>query len=598
MFVVGTTGPATAATGPEPDRDWRISTDYDFDANPFSDQFGGPGFIMTEVFETLLSMDRHGAPDFAHSLATAYEVSKDGRHYTFHLRRGVRWSDGRPLTVQDVLYSWNEVGPESILFSRYLTNVDRAVAVDAHTVRIDMKRPDARIPSAFVYIVPRHIWEKVPKDKLATYDPCCSVVGSGPFTITRLDGNGTTVLEPNPYFYGPRGHIRRILLIKYGDKESQLRDLRAGSLDAMVEGESKWVGMLRGQDGVKVWNAPSPLNNVLVFNSCPPQGNDTCKAPGSHVDWKVVQDPAIRDALKWAIDRPNLLATAYRGVGGPGVSFIPPYYKPYGLWTDWSSDPEVGYRFDPDRARRVLADGGWTCPRGGTCRRDGVTAEFTLSVRSESAEDQNAAQRIVAWAGDVGIRIKLQYVTTDRLQEDIYATSSDDERFQPAYDAFMWNELGDPTTPDGLLDLLNCHSPTTDSYWCDPRFDRLADAALTEVDRAERVNLLRAADRMALADGPYIPLVHQNIIVLTRNDTWKGYEPVLGQPYFVAWSQLQHIVPAASARPEKRGLLLTVSAGGFLLLVAGGLAVRRRRRESTEPLEFEDGPGPRVRAAR
>lgn len=359
VFVVGTTGPATAATGPEPDRDWRISTDYDFDANPFSDQFGGPGFIMTEVFETLLSMDRHGAPDFAHSLATAYEVSKDGRHYTFHLRRGVRWSDGRPLTVQDVLYSWNEVGPESILFSRYLTNVDRAVAVDAHTVRIDMKRPDARIPSAFVYIVPRHIWEKVPKDKLATYDPCCSVVGSGPFTITRLDGNGTTVLEPNPYFYGPRGHIRRILLIKYGDKESQLRDLRAGSLDAMVEGESKWVGMLRGQDGVKVWNAPSPLNNVLVFNSCPPQGNDTCKAPGSHVDWKVVQDPAIRDALKWAIDRPNLLATAYRGVGGPGVSFIPPYYKPYGLWTDWSSDPEWGtgsIRTGPD-ASWPTADG-------------------------------------------------------------------------------------------------------------------------------------------------------------------------------------------------------------------------------------------------
>ena len=196
------------------------------------------------------------------------------------------------------------------------------------------------------------------------------MVGSGPFYVKSLNPDGTSVLMPNKYFYGHKGHVKRILLIKYQDEESQLRDIKLGQIDAINSGVSSWATVLAGNPNVKLWASPSPGFNELAFNSCPPQGSPICSGPAPSVHTKVVQNLAIRHALQYAINRTEIDTVVWHDLSGPepGDGIISPIYKTKGYFKDWSKDPELGYNYDPEKAKQVLADGGWKCPaNGGTC---------------------------------------------------------------------------------------------------------------------------------------------------------------------------------------------------------------------------------------
>jgi ABC-type transport system substrate-binding protein len=108
--------------------------------------------------------------------------------------------------------------------SGYVASFEKAEALDDVTVRLTFSQPDARVPQAFVPIVPKHIWGNLTTEELTTYNPCCPMIGSGPWMVTKLDKKGTTILERNPYFREPPGPIERILMTKYESKEAQLRD--------------------------------------------------------------------------------------------------------------------------------------------------------------------------------------------------------------------------------------------------------------------------------------------------------------------------------------------------------------------------------------
>jgi len=591
LLAVLVTVPAASAKS-DLSTDWRagFTSDIDFNANPFAAQLTPAYFMFTEVYDTLTSYDRNGNPDLAHSLATSFDVSKDGKLYTFHLRHGVRWSDGVPFSADDVVYSWNVAGPLSTVNASYLDNVDKAIKVDNDTVQIKMKSGDARIPSAYVFIVPEHVWTKVKKDKFTAVSPCCPVVGTGPFTVTKMDKKGTTILLPNPYFYGPRGHIKRILLIKYGESDAMLRDIKLNQLDAVLEGDLKWVRPLRRDPSLQVWVAPTPQFDELAFNDCRPGGNGQtyCDGPGKDVHVKVVQDQAVRDALKWGIDRANILRTAYSSVGFVSGGIIGPYYRGKGYYKDWSKDPAVGYAYDPAKARKILADGGWQCPSNGTCTKGGVKAEFTLALRTASTEAQSAGRRIAAWARDIGIKVDLAFMTDETLDNLIYATSAKNkDHYQPNYDAFIWDWYGDVGTPDSLFSYQACDYASSDALFCNKEFDRLAKQALGETDFKKRVDLLHQAERIGLEKGPYIYLVHPNAVFVTRKDTWKNYYPDVGQPYEVSWYQLQAITPGKRASLSYTGAPLSLGLLGVGAIAVLGASLWRRRREEHGPLEVD-----------
>jgi peptide/nickel transport system substrate-binding protein len=310
-------------------------------------------------------------------------------------------------------------------------------AIDDFTVRYTLKQRDARVLTAYTPVLPEHVWGTQSMDKIASFDPCCPMVGTGPFTITELDLKGTTILTPNEHFWGTKGQVERILMIKYGNKEGQLRDIKLNQLDAVMFGEAKWVDNVEEDPNLRAWAVPTPGFTSIAFNMCPPGGGDpqnTCTGPAEGVNWEVVQDDAIREALSWAIDRDNLVETVYDGQADPGNGFISPFYKRY--YQSYADDPEIGYHFDPDKARQVLTEGGWACPSDGVCEKNGLKAQFELLVRSEEKEDQNVAQRIKASAIEIGIQIDISIITSDSLIGRNYETSPEDkQKYAPNFDA-------------------------------------------------------------------------------------------------------------------------------------------------------------------
>jgi peptide/nickel transport system substrate-binding protein len=481
----------------------------------------------------------------------------------------------------------------------YVSNMDSIEAVDDHTVVYTLKRPDARVLTAYTPVLPEHVWDDVPLDEMSDFAPCCPIVGTGPFTITTYDPKGTTILTPNPYFWGPKGEIERILMIKYGDKEAQLRDIKLNQLDAVMSGDTTWIDGIAEDPSLQAWAIPTPGFTSIAFNMCPPGGGDprnTCTGPAEDVRWQVVQDDAIRHALAWAIDRQDLVDTIYNGQAVAGNGFISPFYARY--YQSYADDPEIGYHFDPARARQILADGGWSCPaegEEGICTKDGLEARFELLVRSEVQENQNAARRIQAWAHDVGIQIDLSIITSDALIERNYETSPEDRsKYQPNYDAFLWGWAGDLPSPDFNFEVTLCGGYWSDTFYCNPdEYDPLPRAALRELDFERRVELMHEAERIVLRDSPYIILVHDAEVQVTRTDTWTGYQPMPagnGYPFSGSWLQLQILEPGTAASASYAGapaVLIGFLAGAALVWA---ISWWRRRREDSGPLEIASGP--------
>ena len=598
-------GATTAAGGesaqdegaPEQSKDWRIGYDQKFDAqlNVFKAQLTSSYFVFTEVYDLFPYnwQISDAGPDLENSLVTSHEISEDGLEYTFHLREGVKWNDGEDFNADDVVFTYETYrDAKQNVLAGYVSNMDTMEKIDDYTVLYTLKKPDARVLSAYTPMLPEHIWGELDLKEIANFAPCCPMVGTGPFTITEYDPKGTTILTPNEYFWGRKGQIERILMTKYGDKEGQLRDIQLNQLDAVMAGDPKWVGQLEGDPSIDAAAVPIPGFSSIAFNMCPPGGGDprnTCTGPAEGVNYEVVQDQAIRTALAWAIDREKLVNTVYSGQATVGNGFISPLYERY--YQSYADDPEIGYHFDPAKASQILAEGGWACPDGGVCTKDGTQATFELLVRSEVQEDQNAARRIVAEAKDVGIQIDLSIVTSDSLIDRNYAASPEDpQKYEPDFDAFLWGWGGDIPFPDFNFEVTLCGGYWSDTFYCNPEeYDPLPAQALSSLDFQERVDLMHQAERIILRDSPYIFLVHDASIQLTRTDTWTGYRPSPepdGSPFSTSWLQLQLLEPGTAATTNYSGAPFVLIGMGIFLVAVVAVSRMNRRRDESGPLEL------------
>ena len=414
-----TTSDSTSKPAPKKtlSTDWRLAFNdaIDYQANVFASYDSTPYFIFTEVYDTLLNYDiKTGAPDLKNSPAYKYTVSPDGLTITYYLRSGLRWSDGKPMTADDVVFSY-EAASHSNVNSDYTTNMKSIKALSPTVVQLKLKRYDARILSAYVPIVPKHIWGKVGFSKLTKFNPCCPMVGSGPFYVKSLDPQGTSVLLPNPYFYGPRGHIKRILLIRYQDEEAMLRDLKLGRVDAINSGRPAWVDSLGTH--AKLWASPGPGFNELAFNMCPPQGSPICTGPAPGVAVKVVQDPAIRHAVQWAIDRKTIDQVVWHNLAPPGDGHHLALVRVARLLQGLVEGSNAGLPLRPG-PRPAGAEGRrlGVPLRAAPVRKNGVQARFTVDVLSDTQEDQETALRMKAWLKAVGIDMNIQVATEDAHQ--------------------------------------------------------------------------------------------------------------------------------------------------------------------------------------
>ena len=196
--------------------------------------------------------------------------------------------------------------------------------------------------------------------------------------------------------------------------------------------------------------APRGAYWEIAFNSCPPAGSPICTGPAKGVKVKVVQDPAIRKALAYGINRESFAQTVYLGQAVTAYGLISPRFKLY--YQDLSKDPKIAYNFDPAKAKAILKAGGWNCSTT-PCTKNGVKAEFELATLSDSDRKADGPAS-GADARKLGIVINLTFQSEDALNNRIYASGKTKDKYAPNYDAFLWDWDVGGVTPTPILEVL------------------------------------------------------------------------------------------------------------------------------------------------
>jgi peptide/nickel transport system substrate-binding protein len=528
-------------------------------------------------------------------LAEDWETSEDGLTWTFHIRDGVKWSDGEPLTAEDIAYTYNRIldkGPESATWGSYLQQVDTITAPDASTVVLSMKKPNSSLPLLPIPIVPEHIWKDVSEDQVKTYkaepENGQPVVGSGPFRLVEGSAGGATYRwEANPDYWQGAPNIDEVVFRVYKSEDPAIQALIKGEVD-FVEGiTAVQVDALQDKPGITAQNGDSPGFDEIAFNT----GSidlDTKKPMGDPNP--AVLDPKFRYALGFAIDRDAIIERVYQGAGLPGGSIVPPAYKAF----HWEPPADEAFSYDPDKAKQLLDDAGYTEGADGyrNLPNGDPIGTLRLFARSESPTSVDTMDFFKEWLDDIGIKAEVTAVESSNLTDII---------LQGKFDAFQWGWYVEPD-PSSMLDYLTCHQlgNWSDSWYCDEEYDAMYDAQQTETDPEARAEIVKQMQQQLYEDAPYLVTAYSSIGEAFRSDRFACLvpQPDPGGVWLIQYCVYNyvHMQPAdeagdcggnesATSATEagndssiSSGVLIGIGVAAGVAVVAGGIVMMRRRR--------------------
>jgi peptide/nickel transport system substrate-binding protein len=506
-------------------------------------------------------------------LATSWKTSDHGLTWTFKIRTGVKWSDGKPLTAADIAYTYNRIlhgAVEQQNWASYLASVDTVTAPNATTVVMRLKKPNAVLPLLPMPIIPEHIWKHVSEKQLKTYTNESNVVGSGPFRLVSGSVSGSTyIFQRNPHYWGGTPHIDRVVFRIYKAEDTLIAALKKGDVD-FAEGISPLeVKALSRLPDVKSELGNSPGFDEIAFNT----GAVNTKTGKPIGDGNpAVRDPRFRFALNFAIDRADLARKVYQGGALPATTIIPPAYQDY-VWSPPSSDAP---RYDPQRAAHLLDEAGYKVGKDGwrTLPNGKPIGTLRLAARTESDQSLGTMNFLKEWLNDIHIKSKVVPMESGKLTTTILAGD---------FDLFQWGWYVEPD-PDSILSDFTCAQldASSDSWYCNKAYDKLYAEQHSEMDHARRAAIVKQMTQKLYDDAPYLVTVYTKIGEAYRSDRFHGFvpQPNPGGIYLEQYGVYNyiHIRPGAasgsagsSGTSSNTSLVIGSLVGGVLLFTAGGL---------------------------
>ncbi|WP_022669253.1 ABC transporter substrate-binding protein [Desulfospira joergensenii] len=357
------------------------------------DPIMGWGRYGNPLFQSTL-LSRDNGLNIINDLAQTCDLSADGRVWTITLKKGVKFSDGTPLTANDAAFTFNQASRSG--GKADLSNLDKAVAVSSHALELHLKNPDATFVNRLITlgIVPEHAYSR---------DYGRHPVGSGPFRMVSWMEGEQMIAETNPFYYGKKPYFNRLVFLYAGD-DTMLAAARAGKLDMIVVPPHLGKLNIKGMHRHRV---KSVDNRGLMF----PMVKDTGKthSNGARIGNIVTADPAIRRAINIAVCRQALVDGVLEGFGRPA------YFICDNLPWDNAHN-----RFKDNRikeAQDLLAQAGWKdSDRDGILEKNGIPAEFNLIYPSERVLRQGLALAVASMIQPLGLRAHVLGKSMDEIR--------------------------------------------------------------------------------------------------------------------------------------------------------------------------------------
>jgi peptide/nickel transport system substrate-binding protein len=598
------TGGETGATDERVVFTWG-STGEPSSLNPISGYLGIDFYQWTPTYHMLLDYDKDFSTEpfggFDAGLVTDIESSDDLTNFRYTIRDDIVWSDGTPLTAQDVVFTMNLYKfSHAYLPSAYLELIDGEVRLaDENTVEFDTKSPSGlylgEAPYMYFYILPKHVFEGIERPK--GYENVPSV-GSGPFYIAEYQVGEFVRLERNEYWPGPEPAIDEIIYRIYKNDDALATALRTGEVDFAQLGTPNIFNSLQNEPNIDTMAGTIPSFDEIALNTGSAY-QDAGEGFTPHGDGHpALTDVSVRRAIRMAINSDELLEKVQLGYGVPGTTIIPPVSV---VGSRWEPTGDELIAWDLEGANQLLEDNGYVDTDGDGIREmpegslePGRPLEFRYFVRTNEQTSVDAAPFVSEWLAEIGIRTNVEAMTSGRLGDIINAGN---------FDLFSWGWYPDPE-PAGTLSLFTCSERppngseygNNDSYFCNSEYDALYQQQLSEPDPDARMEIVHEMQRIFYEEAPYSIMWYNALLSAWRTDRFEGWvvqpepegDPLEGWsgPGEVWWK----LTPvgaagdnAAGGGTETKGLPAWIW-GVALVVVVGAVVffVRRRRPEDED----------------
>jgi peptide/nickel transport system substrate-binding protein len=381
------------------------------------------------------------------ALAESWEIAPDGKTYTFTLRPDLKWSDGDPLTADDVVFSYMDVlfNPAIPTNSRDSFRIGQEGLLP-EVVKLDERRVQFRLPEPFApllrttsnEIIPEHVLRSAVETMDSEGNPAflttwgtdtdpSQLVSNGPYQVTSYIPGERVIFERNPYYWQkdeegiPRPYIDQFIWQIIGSTDNALLQFRSGGLD-LVGVSPEFFSLLKREEergNFEIYNGgPSLGTNFIAFNLNRASRNGKPLVDPVRSAWFNTLE--FRQAVSYGIDRQTMINNIFQGLGEPQTSPISvpsPFYAP----------PEEGirtYPYDPEKAKELLLSAGFQYNSSGELEdADGNRVRFTLITNSGNKIRESIGAQIKQDLSKLGIQVDFQplafNVLVDRLTDSL-----------------------------------------------------------------------------------------------------------------------------------------------------------------------------------
>lgn len=483
----------------------------------------------------------------APALAKSWEVSKDGKQYTLHLRRGLRFSDGQPFNADDVVFTFQVLLDEKIHSPQrdLLVIVDKPIAVekiDDYTVRFSLAQPYAAADRIFdgIAILPRHLLEATYRDgkfpqAWSLSAPPSQFAGLGPFRLKEYVPGQRVVLERNPYYWkqdksGNRlPYLNELQFLFVSNEDAEVIRFEAGDTDLLSRVGAENFTMLQKQQAAKGYHV-ADLGAGLEYNFLFFNLNDLSSKGKPEIAAKQAwfRDVRFRQAVSEAIDRADIVRLVYAGRATPLWGQVTPGNK---LWID-SALPHP--QCSLDHAKELLRSAGFSWKGDGTLvDPHGKAVEFSILTSSSNAQRTKMATIVQDDLSHLGMNVHIvpleframvaRLLNSFDYEAAVMGIASGDADPTSEMNVWvsdgethLWNLAGKPSTP-----------------W-EAQMDKLMQQQEVTINYAKRKQLYDRVQEIVSQNLPVICLVSPNILVGAK-DRVGNFRPAILDPY-VLWN--------------------------------------------------------------
>lgn len=435
--------------------------------------------IASNIFNSLLKYD--GNLDIEGDLAESWQISDDQKTITFKLKPNLLWADGKPLTSADILFTWKTVTDENTR-SPYASDyqlVTNAEAPDAFTFKVTYGQVYAPALDSWasLHILPKHL---LAGQDIRTTSFARKPVGSNYYQLSQWNHGENLKLSRNPNSVLGQAAINQLVTRIIPDNSAQFLELMADNIDSMGLDPIKYSRIIPARPELKKnLNLYKELGNSYTYL-------------GFNLKHKPFDDIRVRKAINYAIDKQEIIDGVYLGLG---INISSPY-KP---GTRWSNPTLKPYSYDPEKARALLKEAGFTKNANGILERDGKPFAFEI-ITNQNKEREKSAVIIQRRLKEIGIDVKIRAIEWASFISRFINTGDFDVvilGWGLGLDPDQYNIWHSSQQAPGQFNFIGYNNPTV---------DKLLEQGRSELNPDKRQEIYHAFTEQLLADSPIVYL--------------------------------------------------------------------------------------------